>query len=78
MNAERKTLRFKSSNGITATWRFGKTREGKFKAVSLSKPKLGTRPLISDFLPFAMMDAVYNRHIVFDSIDAAERYARSL
>ncbi|RWO57267.1 hypothetical protein [Mesorhizobium sp.] len=73
-----KTIRFRSANGITATWRFGKTREGKFKALSISKPRFGTRPLILDFLPFEMKDAVYNRHIVFDSLDAAELYARSL
>jgi len=72
---DRKTLRFKSSCGVTLTWRIGKNREGKFRALSCGTPR-PHMPL--DFLPFPIMDAVYNRHIAFNTLAEAETYVRSL
>ena len=73
--SDRKTLRLKASCGITLTWRISRNRDGKFKALSCGNPK-PTMPL--DFLPFAIMDAVYNRHTVFDTLDEAEQFVRGL
>lgn len=72
---DKKTLRVKASCGVTLTWRLGKNRDGKFKALSCGTP----RPKMPmDFLPFEVMDAVYNRSITFDTLAEAENYVRSL
>jgi hypothetical protein len=72
---ERATIRCKASCGVTLTWRVGKNRDGKFKALSCGTPR-PHMPL--DFLPFKVMDAVYNRHTVFETLDEAVRFVRSL
>lgn len=71
----KKTLRMKAKCGVTLTWRLGKTKDGKFKALSCGTPR-PHMPL--DFLPFEIMDAVYNRNTTFDSLDEAERFVRGL
>jgi hypothetical protein len=72
-----KTLRFKSSSGITATWRIGKNREGKFKALSLGNAKVDGNPLPLDFVPFEMSNAVINGPS-FETEYEAECFVREL
>lgn len=73
-----KTLRFKSNiAGITATWRIGKNRSGKFKVVSLGRPKIGRDPIPLAFIPFEMSNAVINSP-EFDTEIEAERFIRRL
>ncbi len=72
-----KTLRVKSSSGITATWRIGRNLAGKFKALSLGKAKVGRNPLPLDFVPFEMSNAVINGP-AFETEDEAERFVRGL
>ena len=72
-----KTLRCKSSSGITATWRIGQTREGKFKALSLGKTNVGRNPLPLAFVPFEMSNAVINGPS-FETEYEAECFIRSL
>lgn len=72
-----KTLRFKSNSGITATWRIGQNREGKFKALSLGNAKAGRNPLPLDFVPFEMSNAVINGPS-FETEYEAERFVRGL
>lgn len=72
-----KTLRFKSSSGITATWRIRQTKEGKFKVASLSNAKVGRNPLPLDFVPFEMSNAVINGP-TFDTEIEAEVFIRGV
>ncbi len=70
-----KKVRAKASNGVSYTWRIGKNRDDKFKALSVGKP---SNRMPMDFAPFDIMDAVMNRNIVFDTEAEAETYVRSL
>jgi hypothetical protein len=72
---EYRKFRCKASDGFSYKWFVGKTKDGKFKPLSVGSPK---PPIPMDFAPFGVMDAVLNRSIVFDTLDEAERYARSL
>lgn len=74
---DRKTIRVKSSFGITATWRLGRGKSGKFKAVGLSKAKVGKNPIPLDFVPFEMSNAVMNAP-EFNTLAEAENYVRSI
>lgn len=75
VSPENRALRCKASCGVTLTWRFGKTRDGKFKATSCGTPR---PPMPLDFLPFEIMDAIYNRNVSFDTLKDAQDYVRSL
>lgn len=75
---EHKSFRCKSSTGYSCRWSVGKTSRGDYKAMSVGKAKVRGRPVLSDFLPFEIMDAVMNPHIRFDSLIDAEMYVRSL
>lgn len=77
MNLERKTIRFKSSFGITASWRLGKNKAGRFKAMSLGNAKVGRNPMPLDFVPFEMSSAVINGP-AFGTMVEAENYVRSI
>lgn len=70
-----KTIRCKASNGVSYSWIIGKNRDGKFKALSVGKPQ---PKMPMDFAPFPVMDAVMNKHTVFDTEAEAERFVRSL
>lgn len=70
-----KTVRCKASNGVIYSWTIGKNRDGKFRALSVGKP---SPKMPMDFAPFQVMDAVLNRHTVFDTEAEAEHFVRSL
>ena len=70
-----KKLRCKSAHGVTYSWLIGKTRDGKFKPMSVGKP---SNRMPMDFAPFAIMDAVMNKSIYFETEAEAEIFVRSL
>lgn len=70
-----RNLQCKCQAGISCRWTIGKSKDGGFKALSVRSARKG---FPSAFLPFEIMDAVMNRNIRFDSMDAAEAYVRSL
>jgi hypothetical protein len=72
-----KTLRFKTSFGITASWRVGKGREGRFKVLGLSNAKVGRNPLPLDFVPFEMSNVVFNGPS-FETEDEVIRFVRTI
>lgn len=76
--SEHKTIRCKTKCGLTVTWRIGKARSGKFKALSLGKAKAGRDPVPLEFVPFELSNAVLGSGIEFATLDAAENYVRSL
>ncbi len=72
-----RTIRFKSRCGVTASWRIGLNRDGRFKALALSKPRIGRNPLPLDFVPFEMSDAVINGPSFETEVEAVA-YVRSI
>lgn len=73
-----RSFRCKAQCGLSIQWGVGKTRSGKYKALSAGKMKYGRSPVPSDFAPFEILDSVLGKGHEFDSIDEAERYVRSL
>ncbi len=72
-----KIVRLKARCGITASWRIGKTKAGKFRAVGLSKARMGRNPIPLDFVPFEMSNAVMNGPS-FETEGEAEAFVRSI
>jgi len=68
-------IRCKARDGRSYEWFVGINKDGKWKAVSVGKP----RPWMPmDFAPFPIMDAVMNTGTVFETRDEVETYIRSL
>lgn len=74
---DRRIIRFKSSCGLTCTWRLGKDQDGRYKVMGLSKAMVGRRPIPLDFVPFKLSNAVINGRS-FGTLDEAESFVRSL
>lgn len=69
-------IQCKTRGGISCRWTIGKTKDGKFKAISVRSARKG---LPTSFLPFEVMDAVLGAHSPrFDTLDGAEAYVRSI
>ncbi len=77
MNKKYKTLRCKSSHGLSCQWRIGEKPNGKWKAIGLGSVKRGGQSYPLDFVPFELSNAVMNGP-EFDSAAEAENFVRSL
>lgn len=75
METTRKTIRFKSRCGLTATWRLYKHKDG-YGVLSIGNFKSGRTPVPSAFAPFEILDAVYGKRR-FASMEECEAFARS-
>lgn len=71
-------IRRKTKCGATVTIQGGKSGNGGFRILSIGKAKVGRDPIPLDFLPFEIMDAVYNKNISFDTEEECQNFAYSL
>jgi len=67
-------IRCRARCGDVFIWTIGQNKAGKWKAMSVGKPK-GTLPI--DFAPFEISNAVVNGP-AFETQDEAETFVRSL
>lgn len=71
-----RSIQCKCHAGISCRWHLGKTKDGKFKAMGV---RSATRRVPSAFLPFEVTNAVLGHGApLFDTLDQAENYVRSL
>lgn len=70
-------FRYKTRSGISCQFYCGKAKSGRYKILSIGKPRLGRDPIPIDFVPFEISNACINGPS-FDTLGEAERFARSL